>query len=40
MLGLAAKEQLRAVLDSGEVTFKTTGVDRYGRTLAHVLLAV
>ena len=36
VLGLAAKERLRAVLDSGEVTFKTTGVDRYGRTLAHM----
>jgi hypothetical protein len=30
LLGLAAREQLRALLDSGEVTFKATDVDRYG----------
>ena len=36
VLGLAAKARLQALLDGGEVTFKATGIDRYGRTLAHV----
>jgi len=36
VLGQAAKERLRAWLDSGEVTFKATDVDCKGRTLAHV----
>ena len=36
VLGLKAKERLRALLDSGSVTFKATGTDRFGRTLAHV----
>ncbi|PTM90144.1 excalibur calcium-binding domain-containing protein [Mycoplana dimorpha] len=34
--GLAAKERLRALLQSGPVTFKPTGTDRYKRTLAKV----
>jgi endonuclease YncB( thermonuclease family) len=34
--GLAAKEQLRALLGSGDVTFQPAGHDRYGRTLARV----
>ncbi|CAN7332906.1 excalibur calcium-binding domain-containing protein [Rhizobium sp. LjRoot254] len=33
---LDAKERLRQLLDSDEVTFKPTGRDRYGRTLAKV----
>ena len=32
----AAKERLRALLDSGPVTFTPSGKDRYGRTLATV----
>ena len=36
VLGLKAKERLRALLDSGPVTFQANGRDRYGRTLAHV----
>jgi endonuclease YncB( thermonuclease family) len=36
ILGLRAKERLRELLDSGDVTYKATGTDRYGRTLAHV----
>jgi endonuclease YncB( thermonuclease family) len=39
VLGLTAKERLRALLDSCPVTFKPTGTDRYGRTLAYVMLA-
>ena len=35
-LGLAAKARLQVLLDAGAVTFTATGVDRYGRTLAHV----
>lgn len=31
-----AKDRLRQLLDSGKVTFKPTGRDRYGRTLAKV----
>ena len=34
--GLKAKERLRALLDSGTVSFKPLGTDRYGRTLAYV----
>ena len=37
-LGIAAKERLRELLDAGAVTFTPTGVDRYGRTLAHVFV--
>ncbi|MDQ0323826.1 endonuclease YncB(thermonuclease family) [Pararhizobium capsulatum DSM 1112] len=33
---LEAKERLRLLLDSGKVTFKSTGRDLYGRTLAKV----
>ena len=36
VLGLKAKEHLRIMLDSGDVTFQPTGHDRYGRTLARV----
>jgi endonuclease YncB( thermonuclease family) len=36
ILGLAAKEHLRALLDSGTVSYEATGRDRYGRMLAHV----
>ncbi|MQW35752.1 thermonuclease family protein [Sinorhizobium meliloti] len=36
VLGLAAKEHLRSLLDSGTVTYEATGTDRYGRTLAKV----
>jgi endonuclease YncB( thermonuclease family) len=36
VLGLAAKEHLRSLLDSGTVTYEATGSDRYGRTLAKV----
>jgi endonuclease YncB( thermonuclease family) len=36
ILGLKAKERLRALLDAGPVTYKATGKDRYGRTLAVV----
>ena len=36
VLGLKAKERLRALLNSGAVTFHATGIDRFGRTLAHV----
>jgi endonuclease YncB( thermonuclease family) len=35
-LGLAAKQRLRELLDSGEVSYTPDGVDRFGRTLAHV----
>ena len=35
-LGLAAKERLRALVDSGPVTYEATGTDRYRRTLARV----
>jgi endonuclease YncB( thermonuclease family) len=37
-LGLAAKQRLRELLDSGKVTFKPNGHDVYGRTLAHVFV--
>jgi hypothetical protein len=33
---LDAKQRLRQLLKSGKVTFKSTGTDRYGRTLAKV----
>ena len=36
VLGLKAKERLRALLDGGTVSFKPIGTDRYGRTLARV----
>ena len=36
VLGLKAKERLRALLDAGVATYKATGFDRFGRTLAHV----
>ncbi|WP_051440826.1 endonuclease YncB(thermonuclease family) [Ensifer sp. WSM1721] len=36
VLGLAAKEHLRSLLDSGTVTYEASGADRYGRTLAMV----
>ena len=36
ILGLKAKQRLRELLDSGPVTFKATGHDRYRRTLAKV----
>ena len=36
ILGLKAKERLRELLDSGEVTFVPEGLDRYRRTLARV----
>ena len=36
VLGLAAKEHLRSLLDSGTVTYDATGTDRYGRILARV----
>lgn len=36
VLGLKAKERLRALLDSGPVTFVRDGLDRYQRTLATV----
>ncbi|MGH0276956.1 thermonuclease family protein [Sinorhizobium meliloti] len=36
VLGLAAKEHLRSLLDCGTVTYEATGTDRYGRTLAKV----
>jgi endonuclease YncB( thermonuclease family) len=35
-LGLAAKQRLRELLDSGEVSYTPDGVDRFGRTLATV----
>ena len=35
-LGLAAKQRLRELLDSGEVSYTPDGVDRYSRTLATV----
>ena len=38
ILGLAAKERLRELLDSGEVTFVPQGLDRYRRTLARVFV--
>jgi hypothetical protein len=34
--GLEAKERLRQLLDTGKITYKSAGTDRYGRTLAHV----
>lgn len=34
--GLAAKQRLRELLDSGDITYEATGTDRYRRTLAHV----
>jgi endonuclease YncB( thermonuclease family) len=36
VLGLKAKERLRALVDRGGVTYQATGTDRYGRTLARV----
>ena len=36
VLGLKAKERLRALLDSGTVSFNPIGTDRYGRSLTHV----
>lgn len=39
VLGLAAKEHLRSLLDSGAVTYEATGTDRYGRTLANVYVS-
>jgi endonuclease YncB( thermonuclease family) len=37
--GLAAKQRLRALLDGGAVAYVPNGkLDRYGRTLAHVLV--
>ena len=36
VLALKAKERLCQLLDSGTVTYKVTGFDRYGRTLAQV----
>lgn len=37
-LAVAAAERLRELLDGGKVTFTATGVDHYGRTLAHVFV--
>ena len=37
--GLAAKERLRALLETGPVSYAPKGHDRYGRTLAHVYAA-
>jgi endonuclease YncB( thermonuclease family) len=36
ILGLRAKERLRALINMGEVTVERTGLDRYRRTLATV----
>lgn len=36
VLGLAAKERLRQLVDGATVTWTATGTDRYGRTLATV----
>jgi endonuclease YncB( thermonuclease family) len=38
ILGLAAKQRLRELLDSGPVTFTPQGLDRYRRTLARVFV--
>ncbi|MBZ9653831.1 thermonuclease family protein [Phyllobacterium lublinensis] len=36
VLGLRAKERLRALVDQGPVHYEATGTDRFGRTLATV----
>ena len=36
--GSAAKRRMQAVITSGEVTMRTFGQDRYGRTLAEVFV--
>src|SRR4051794_38289798 len=36
ILGLKAKQRLRALINLGEVTIERTGLDRYHRTLATV----
>ncbi|MBD9638602.1 excalibur calcium-binding domain-containing protein [Ensifer sp. ENS07] len=36
MLGYAAKQRLRQLLDAGNITYEPAGTDRYNRTLAHV----
>lgn len=36
--GAAAKRRLRALISSGEVTLRSHGTDRYGRTLAEVYI--
>jgi len=38
VLGLAAKQHLRALIDSGPLTYEVSGQDRYGRTLAKVFV--
>jgi endonuclease YncB( thermonuclease family) len=35
-LGLKAKQRLIELLDGAEVSYTTTGIDRYGRTLARL----
>lgn len=35
-LGLAAKQRLIELLDKGDVSYTPDGLDRFGRTLAHV----
>ncbi|HEV2898449.1 MAG TPA: thermonuclease family protein [Pseudaminobacter sp.] len=38
ILGLKAKERLRALVDSGAVSYEPTGTDRYGRILARLFV--
>ena len=38
VLGLKAKERLRALVDQGPVHYEATGIDRFGRTLARVYI--
>jgi endonuclease YncB( thermonuclease family) len=38
VLGLKAKERLRALVDQGPVHYEATSIDRYGRTLARVYI--
>ena len=38
VLGLKAKERLRALVDQGPVHYEANGTDRYGRTLARVYI--
>lgn len=38
VLGLKAKERLRALVNTGDVVYEPAGMDRYGRTLAKVFV--
>lgn len=38
VLGLKAKERLRALVNTGDVVYEPAGKDRYGRTLARVFV--